>query len=37
MDLQNVEKLPEEQEQQDFYQKLRMKLVAFLGSKKEKE
>ncbi|WP_036126001.1 YkvA family protein [Lysinibacillus sphaericus] len=37
MDLQNVEKLPEEQEQQDFYQKLRMKLVAFLGSKKGKK
>ncbi|WP_445480719.1 YkvA family protein [Lysinibacillus irui] len=32
----NLEKLPDEQEQQDFYQKLRTKLVAFLGSKKGK-
>ncbi|EFI67936.1 hypothetical protein BFZC1_13933 [Lysinibacillus fusiformis ZC1] len=36
MNVNNEEKLPEEQEQQDFYQKLRTKLVAFLGSKKGK-
>ena len=34
--MKNEEKLPDEQEQQDFYQKLRTKLVAFLGSKKKK-
>ncbi|SPU38919.1 Uncharacterized conserved protein [Lysinibacillus capsici] len=36
MNVNNEEKLPEEQEQQDFYQKLRTKLVTFLGSKKGK-
>ena len=34
--MENLAKLPNEQEQQDFYQKLRTKLVEFLGSKKGK-
>ncbi|MFJ7919813.1 YkvA family protein [Lysinibacillus fusiformis] len=34
--MEDLMKLPNDQEQQDFYQKLRTKLVGFLGSKKGK-